>query len=369
MPSKIVVTKVSPCQSPIILKKEPKVFISSSKAIIDSKKKFTRFVFTWNNYPLDYKDKLMALHFRYICFGEEIAPTTGTKHIQGYIEFKQQLRMSEMQKLFKPLGVGFFEPAIGTREQNREYTSKSGFFFEHCNEKLEKKQGKRTDLDVVREMIDSGSTIADVHSCVTSYQSLKFAESYVKYSEKSRQPNDDFFVEWIYGPSGTGKSTSAVKTYPDAYLCMSTSKWWDGYDGHKTIIIDDFRSNFCTFSDLLKILQPLPFRVETKGSSRQLLANRIIITSCYSPFDVYTSITENKNQLYRRLNRVTYVSSYGVRHSIDLEVNKTAIEKENELKLFVDRGSTFANSSYDCLEHNFDNHSLSSSPLAPFDTD
>lgn len=33
---------------------------------------------------------------------------------------------------------------------------------------------------------------------------------------------------WYWGASGTGKSSTAIKDYPESYMKM-TNKWWDGY--------------------------------------------------------------------------------------------------------------------------------------------
>jgi hypothetical protein len=64
-----------------ISKKSPTTFFDAKHNRIDTKKKFRRFVFTWNNYPSDYEDKLKALNASYLIAGREVAPTTGTKHL------------------------------------------------------------------------------------------------------------------------------------------------------------------------------------------------------------------------------------------------------------------------------------------------
>lgn len=39
--------------------------------------------FTWNNYPPNYRLLLDAINCRYIIAGQELAPNTGTPHLQG----------------------------------------------------------------------------------------------------------------------------------------------------------------------------------------------------------------------------------------------------------------------------------------------
>lgn len=51
-------------------------------------------VFTWNNYPADAREIISSKSskFKRVVCQCEIAPTTGTKHIQGYIEFLEKCR-------------------------------------------------------------------------------------------------------------------------------------------------------------------------------------------------------------------------------------------------------------------------------------
>ena len=83
-------------------------------------------------------------------------------------------------------------------------------------------------------------------------------------------------------------------------------KWWEGYDAHPNVLIDDFRKDFCTFHELLRILDRYPYRIEVKGTSRQLLAKRIIITCPYHPEIIYDT-REDIGQLLRRITKIVYI--------------------------------------------------------------
>lgn len=80
-----------------------------------------RWTFTLNNYTGDDIKNICSSNSSYI-FGEEVAPTTGTPHLQGYIEFKNKVR---------PMGVFnnsnfHWEKARGTRQDNIKYCGKDG---------------------------------------------------------------------------------------------------------------------------------------------------------------------------------------------------------------------------------------------------
>jgi hypothetical protein len=135
-----------------------------------------------------------------------------------------------------------------------------------------------------------------------SYQSIKVAEQYLKYHERKR--NWKPVVKWFYGESGSGKTRQAIEELgEDHYPCMNTGKWFDGYDAHENILVDDMRKNFMHFAEFLKFIDRYAFRVETKGGTRQILAKKIIITSCHHPEDLFDT-REDIKQLLRRIDEI-----------------------------------------------------------------
>lgn len=251
---------------------------------------------TWTSYILN-EEHIQSLDCDYIIYGREECPTTQKKHLQGFIHLANTKTMSAVKKLFNDKSL-HLEPAKGSAEQNRVYCIKDGDFFEKGDMP---KQGKRNDLEKIREIVKSSGKMRDVVEIATSYQSVKMAEQILKYHEPKRVFTADFKIYWFHGETGSGKTKTAYEMAgDDYYVCLNTGKWWDGYDGHKTVIIDDFRSNFCCFAELLKILQPYEYRVETKGGTRQLLATIFFITSPYPPDAVYQT-REDIKQLIRRI--------------------------------------------------------------------
>ena len=138
---------------------------------------------------------------------------------------------------------------------------------------------------------------------IKTYQQFCFAEKVLKYIEPKRDWKTE--VLWIHGLTGIGNSKLANELAPGAYWLGSNSKWWDGYDGHEDVIIDDFRCESFEFNNLLRLLDRYPYRIETKGGTRQFLARRIIITSHELPKFVFRDFDGyDINRLLRRVDTV-----------------------------------------------------------------
>ena len=86
----------------------------------------------------------------------------------------------------------------------------------------------------------------------------------------------------LWGPSGTGKSRFVAARWPDAFWKAPESKWWDGYSGHETVVLDDFKDYGMPLVDLQRLLDWYPLWVEVRGSV-PMLAKRYVITANTSP--------------------------------------------------------------------------------------
>lgn len=113
------------------------------------------------------------------------------------------------------------------------------------------------------------------------------------------------YVYW--GKTGAGKSKRAWEEATfDAYPKDPNSKFWDGYHGQESVVIDEFRGAI-SISHMLRWLDRYPTIVEIKGSSCVLRAKTIWITSNLSPDMWYSELDdETKSALRRRFTQVIH---------------------------------------------------------------
>jgi len=206
----------------------------------------------------------------------ERAPTTGQLHIQGYFELTERKSMFQIKQQFETNSI-HLERSRGTWEQNKTYCTKPETreagpweFGTHLP------QGRRSDLGEVAGA--SFSDIARAHP--TTW--IRYGKGVVALrAAVMDQPRDwPADVHVFVGPTETGKSRTAHAEGGDSIyvLCDPTGKWWDGYCGQDTVIIDDFRGEI-GFTYLLKLLDRYPMQVQTKGGWTNLSARHWFITS------------------------------------------------------------------------------------------
>lgn len=252
------------------------------------------FCFTLNNYTQEEEDDIKKIHHEYIIYGKEIGEE-GTPHLQGYIELTKKMRFSSVKKLMPRAHI---EARRGTQQQAIDYCKKEGNFIELG---ICKNQGHRTDLDTVRRTALEGG-MREV-TAIANLQGIQVAQKFLTYNEPARDWKPE--VKWFWGTTGTGKSKTAREELgEDIYTKNDGTKWWDGYDGHEDVIIDDFRPSWWNITEMLSLLDRYEKRVEVKGGWRQLRARRIIITSALAPNACYTNTGEAIQQLLRRIDEV-----------------------------------------------------------------
>jgi len=301
------------------------------------------YCFTWNNYPGELKDfnESLQQHATYWLYGYETAPSTGTPHLQGYVQFKSRKRFSTVIKLMPGCDI---RVALGSPEQNKTYCSKGGKFKEWgtINTKV---QGERSDLEAVKEDIDNGASeleIADNHfgqwcryyKAFDRYRTLKDETIYSRRDERK-----DLKVYYWWGVSGSGKTYSVWEKFGDDVFKVTmgiTGFWWTGYRGQNVVLMDEFESNV-PLTMLLSILHHFPYQVDVHGCKVWLKARIIVLTSNKPLEDQYPNcIPEHKIALRRRFHEITYFPhEYPVQkcrgNNLPDDSTKKPIECENYL--------------------------------------
>lgn len=244
--------------------------------------------FTLNNYePTALSNIGLQMEHAYCVMGEEVAPTTMMRHLQGYMSFKSTRTFLQVKKAFLKLGLApHIEIARGDSQSNLAYCSKDGKFTEF-GVRPATAQGKglmeRKRWEAARAAAEQGEfEKIDARIFVNNYRNLKAIHHDAMAA--IRAPHLDVLEnEWHWGGTGLGKSYTVRSKWPDAYI-KALNKWWDNYKGEDTVLIEEFEpSHADKFGAMLKVWSDhYPFRAEVKGSNLLIRPKRIIITSNYS---------------------------------------------------------------------------------------
>lgn len=237
---------------------------------------------------------------KYVLFGRETAPTTGQKHLQGYVQFKAPQRLTQVAKMLPC----HWEPAKADDEKNFEYCTKDGDFVE-WGERTQINPGKREQArwDEARAALVRGDLAAvDSQIFVCHYSNCKLiAKDYMITPDMLDAPTG----VWYWGEAGAGKSFKAREDYPEAYLKLA-NKWWDGYQLQEFVILDDFGLEHSCLGHHLKIwADRYSFVAEVKGGAIAIRPKKIVITSQYSIDDIWSD-KETRDALKRRFKVVHF---------------------------------------------------------------
>jgi len=115
----------------------------------------------------------------------------------------------------------------------------------------------------------------------------------------------DVEVEYYWGSTGTGKSHAADIKYPDAYWKISSNKWWDGYKGEDTVIIDELSTECISIAKMLTWFDKYKCSVEVKGGTVGLRATKFIITSNLSVDELLVNEKDAHKAAFKRRVKAT----------------------------------------------------------------
>jgi len=251
---------------------------------------YSNWVFTLNNYTPEHEAILQKMDYHYLLYGREVAPTTGTPHLQGYVQLKKRVRRTALVKLIPT----FWEPANGD-VTDQSYCKKDGDFVElgiphstkgaACKVAERIAINKRLHEDNIMDLVTTGA----IH--YSQVPLILKARKLLHETEQSRIELPDLAYgedkkhhQWVHGPTGTGKSRYAATNHPGAYKKRKTL-WWSNYDKlnphHDVVIIEEWGPQDYKLLDELKVWADVrPFPAEIKGGDLgDIRPRKFIITS------------------------------------------------------------------------------------------
>lgn len=297
-----------------------------------------RWCITWNNYTEQDKERMETWiqgNCKYGIIGEEVAPTTGTRHMQIYVRTNKRCRGAFILATWEH--KIHLELARGTESQNIKYCMKEGNYQEYgapleCTAKNMEKEKRHWEM-------------LDVYMNVPYDQ---FVRSYPKeaiiYGEKLERVRTNLMRTqppwngelqdknfWIYGAPGTGKSRwarSQAGNRQDTIYLKGCNKWWSGFirQSHHIVLFEDFPNDAKYLAQLMKVWSDrYTFTAETKGSS--ILINPgewfLIVTSNYSIGECFQGV--DAIALKRRFREVEIKSNVDI--FLDTELNYNILQE------------------------------------------
>ncbi len=242
---------------------------------------------------------------KYILVGNEKATTTERKHWQGHVTFTSGKTMKAAQRV---LGLGTPHMEIcQCVPKSIIYCKKEGDWVEYG---AAPKQGKRSDFDNMKELIDNGCNkggISEIelwesnfglmgryHKAMRRYKFLKETKLARVYRKVQ--------VDVYYGTTGAGKTRKAMGECEYSVHCSGKGKWWDTYEFNmKTVLADEF-SNGWPIERTLALMGGNPLILETKGGHTWAGWTRLIITSNLSPWEWHCSAKpKQRAAMFRRV--------------------------------------------------------------------
>lgn len=233
--------------------------------------------------------RLAGLECRYIVFGRETCPTTGRRHLQGYVEFENAKTQSAVKRL---LGSERFhvEPRRGSQEQAIDYCKKDGDFVERGVPAADAAAGGQLEKDRwqrARDAAKRGDFEAIDDELYIRYQA-SFKRIRMDAVQQRTVLDGDLLNEWFVGPSGSGKSRTARLENPNFFDKDPMTRWWDGYNGEDVVLIDDFdKFQKAQGGDIKRWSDRYSFQAPVKGGYLTIRPLKFVITSQYLPEQIW----------------------------------------------------------------------------------
>lgn len=252
---------------------------------------------------------------------------SGHDHIHAIVSSDVQMRFSAIKKYLG--NAAHIEATRGNKKQADDYINKRGKFEEKGEKILAKyqigeikgRQGKRTDLEVIRQAVNAGMSWQEIRRLNDRFYSSSYTAiiKNMSFDKRSQETpfKRDVNVHWYVGASGSGKTgvtLDLIKQYGEdnVYLVSDYQNPFDGYAGEKIIVLDEFRGQL-PYASLLGMLEGYKKEIHCRYANVVGLWTEVYITTIKTPEEVYSKMIEQGDenidpisQLLGRIKDISY---------------------------------------------------------------
>lgn len=271
--------------------------------------------FTLNNYTPEEEEAIQnSSEYRFCTYGKEVAPTTGTPHLQGMVVFKNaRTRAGVLQVLGARISCRQLYSSV---ESLMTYCQKGGDMWEKGTRPVTPEecglQGKARTVDILR-LAKAGlfNELEEKYPEAWFYQqrSIMAARGHILVNNVSLDGVLDNY--WIYGEPGVGKGMYVDTLSGSYYTKAADEKWWCGYNGQEDVLLDDLGEGILPLMGKFKLWTcRKPFQAEVKGGGWLIRPKRIFVTSQWHPKDIAKG--SDVDAIMRRFQIIHLVSVDGL---------------------------------------------------------
>lgn len=270
----------------------------------------------------------------YWCMADEKGET---EHTHVFFALEHPTRFSTIKRRFPTAHI---DRAEGTAAECRAYVQKSGKWaesdkaetsipgtFEEWGELPIERQGERTDLALLYQMIKDGMSNYEIMEANPDYLVSLDRVERARQAVREQQYRETFRkleVTYLWGPTGVGKTRSVMEkySYSGVYRVTDYAHPFDSYAGEDVLLLDEYGSNF-KIRDLLNYLDGYPLTLPARYSNRVACYTKVYIISNICLSKQYTDIQWDSPAtfaaLLRRIHKVIHYTAPGEFQEFDTQ--------------------------------------------------
>lgn len=274
--------------------------------------------FTLNNYTEEEVLHIQTVaEYRFCGYGKEIAPTTGTPHLQGMVIFANGKTRKGV--------IAVLGPRISCRQMYSseeallDYVEKGGDWWEKGERPVSQAENGESSKQRTINILGLAKE-GKFDELEERYPEAWFYQQRAIMSARGHTIKNNVCLDgvlenyWIFGKSGVGKGLYVDSMSTAYYTKAADEKWWCGYNGENDVLMDDLGKGIIPLLGKFKLwTDRKPFNAEVKGGNWLIRPTRVFVTSHWHPSEIVTD-PDDLEAILRRFQVVEIVDGQAQWH-------------------------------------------------------